>query len=264
MGIDALLLDSITDADDRARGRIVVSGSHGGLYPAALASKWGLRAVLFNDAGIGFEGAGVAGVLALADIGMAAAAMDCHSCHIGSARDGVDRGRVSVVNAAAAELGVTEGAAVGAVLQLLAEAPPPRGELPAYTEARREVTLDGSGKSAWLVDSASLVRPDDAGQIVVTGSHGGLVGGDPARALKADARIAAFNDAGVGLDGIGISRLPALDHRGVAAVCVDCRTARIGDAASMLEGGLISHANEKARGLGARAGLLLKAWLAGV
>jgi predicted esterase YcpF (UPF0227 family) len=48
---DPTLLDSITDIAARDAGRVAVSGSHGGLYPASVASRGGLRAVIFNDAG---------------------------------------------------------------------------------------------------------------------------------------------------------------------------------------------------------------------
>ena len=102
---------------------------------------------------------------------------------------------------------------------------------------------------------------DDAGEIVITGSHGGLIGGDPARALKAAARIAVFNDAGIGVDGVGITRLPALDGRGIAAVTVGSQTARIGDAASTLETGVLSHVNRTAEAQGAQIGSTLRSWL---
>lgn len=256
-----LLLDSITDADAASAGRVVVSGSHGGLYPAAVASKWGIRAVLFNDAGIGFEEAGVAGVLKLAEAGMASAATDCLSCRIGSAADAVARGRISVVNAVAGGLGLIAGMRVSDALAALDGAPAPAAKLPPVAEARRNETLPESGRTVSLLDSASLAVPEDAGGIVITGSHGGLIGGDPARALKADARLAVFNDAGVGIDGIGITRLPALDQRRVAAVTVDCRTARIGDAASALETGVISHVNKTAESQGAQKGAGLRDWL---
>lgn len=261
MSKNALLLDSITDADADSAGRIAVSGSHGGVYPAAVASKWGIRAVLFNDAGIGHENAGVAGVLKLAGVGMAAAALDCQSCRIGSAADAVARGRVSIVNDIARDLGLATGMAVSDALAALDDAPAPAAQLPPVTEARRDTRLSGSGLLAGLLDSASLVNPGDAGTIVITGSHGGLIGGDPARALKADARVAVFNDAGVGIDGIGITRLAALDQRGVAAVTVDCRTARIGDAASALETGVISFVNRTAERQGAQKGTGLRGWL---
>jgi hypothetical protein len=256
-----LLMDSITDATDEARGQIVISGSHGGHYPAALASLAGIRAVIFNDAGGGLEKAGVAGVLSLADVGMAAAATDCQSCRIGSAQDALDRGRISFVNAVAAGLGVEVGMSVADALDCLANAHAPEDKLPPYAEARSSITLEGSNTEIWLLDSASLVKPEDEGKIVITGSHGALIGGDPTRALKADARITVFNDAGIGIDEVGVTRLPALDQKSLAAVTVDCMTARIGDAASALETGLISRANQTALATGAEIGLPLKDWL---
>ena len=94
-----------------------------------------------------------------------------------------------------------------------------------------------------LINSASLIGPEDAGQIIVTASHGALVGGNAAMALRVDAFAAVFSDAGVGMDGAGITRLPALDMRGIAGLAVSAASARIGDAASVYEDGIISHAN---------------------
>lgn len=256
-----ILLDSITDARESARGEVAVSGSHGGLYAATVASRAGLRAAVFNDAGVGFDDAGVAGVHALARVGMAAAAAACASCRIGIAEDTLSRGRISVVNAVARDLGVEPGQTVAAAADCLAEAPAPSDELPAVVESRRAVDLGGR-QQVWLLDSASLVSAEDAGRLLVTGSHGGLVGGDPKRGLKAPARVAVFNDAGVGIEKAGIARLAVLDTQDIAAVAVDCMTARIGDAASALETGVISHANTSAERLGARPGLTLKVWLA--
>ena len=252
-------LDSITDAGPAAAGRVVASGSHGGVYPAALASAAGVRAVAFNDAGIGLEQAGVAGVLALAGVGMAAVGVAAGSCHIGSARDLVARGRVSVANGMAERLGIAPGMPAAEALALMAAAPEPSGQLPKVAEARREVPL--ANAIAVLADSASLVGSGDAGRIVITGSHGALIGGDPARALKAPARVAVFNDAGRGLDDIGLTRLPALAARGVAAVTVSAVTARIGNAASALETGVISAANAPAVAMGAAEGMRLAVWL---
>lgn len=255
-----ILLDSITDLGPAHVGGVAISGSHGGLYPASVASRGGLRAVIFNDAGIGLDRAGVAGVAALGDVGMAAAAADGMSCEIGSADDMRTNGKISVANAPARQLGVSVGMTVAQAAERLLRAAPPRNEMAPIAEARRSRTL-ASGLVVTLVDSASLVGPEDAGQVVITGSHGGLVGGDPRRALKAPARIAAFNDAGMGRNGVGKTRLPALDVQGVAAVTVSHRTAHIGDALSSLESGEISAANETAKTLGARVGLRLLAWL---
>ena len=261
-----LLLDSITDADADpntwAQGRVVICGSHGGLYPGAIASRAGVRAVLFNDAGNGLDHAGVAGVLALGDVCMAAAALECQSCHIGSARDAFENGRISTVNSVAQKMGVSIGMTARKAAILLMTAPEPKGELPAIPEARQIIKLGGN--VIHCLDSASLVGPDDTGAIVVTGSHGALIGGDPARAIKAQVRLAVFNDAGFGKDRVGVTRLPALDLRQIAAVTVSCQTARIGDAVSALETGIISCTNRTSRGLGAVQNGRLKDWLAGL
>ena len=43
---------------------------------------------------------------------------------------------------------------------------------------------------------------------------------------------AVYNDADFGVDDAGISRLPALDARGIAGACVSAWSARIGDGQS--------------------------------
>lgn len=256
-----LFLDSITDAAAASRGKIAVSGSHGGMYPAAIASQAQLLAVLFNDAGVGMDQAGVAGVLALANTGMAAAAIDCQSCHIGSAADMWERGRISVTNRIAQTLGLHPGMTVTDAFALLTNAPTPTGQLPPTSEARTNISLPGTKTTVELLDSASLVTGDDAGKILITGSHGALIGGNPDRALKAAARIAVFNDAGFGADNIGTTRLPALDAKAVAAVTVSCNSARIGDAASALETGVITACNTTAQNLNAKKGQPVSEWL---
>ena len=72
--------------------------------------------------------------------------------------------------------------------------------------------------------------------------------------MKHDALAAVFNDAGVGIDGAGITRLPALAARGIPAATVDWRTARISDARSCWNTGILSHVNSLAAALGARPG----------
>lgn len=258
------LLDSITDVAAADVDKLVLSGSHGGHYPAWLASRAGVRAVVFNDAGIGLDAAGVGGVNALDDVGMAAAAVDCFSARIGSTKDMLASGRISTVNDCAAKTGVTTGMSVADALQSLNKARSPTATLPPVPEARWEYTEPQSGTSLLCVDSASLVTPEDQGRIIITGSHGGLIGGDPARALKTRARFAVFNDAGGGKHDIGWSRLPALDAAGVAAVTVASSSAIIGSAQSCVDHGIVSHANTLAEQLGVSAGQPLAAALARV
>lgn len=245
-----LLLDSITDADSQARGCVVVSGSHGGRYAAYLAARAGCRAVILNDAGGGLDDAGIAGVMALELIGMAAAACAHDSCRIGDAHDAMARGTISACNAVARSLGLEPGLSVARACELLGAARGPTGDMPAIAETRRVIRVAGIEPELVIADSASLVSEADAGRIVITGSHGGLIGSDPARALKAAAALAVFNDAGYRCNGAGASRLPALDERQIAAATVSHNSARIGDALSAWEDGVISCTNHTARDAG--------------
>ena len=256
-------LDSITDVRKEHDGLVGISGSHGGIYAATHASRAGLRAVVLNDAGRGCGNAGIAGVAALDGVGMAAATVDAASAEIGSARETFDRGLISFANATARALGLREGMRIADCADLLDSARRPHGRMDPVEEARWEEHLSAT-LSVLCVDSASLVKPSDAGRIIVTGSHGALIGGDPTRGAKAAARLITFNDAGVGRNSVGISRLPALDDLGVAAATLDCRTCRIGDARSALTTGVVSHVNTTAAGMGLSPGHPLREQLAEV
>lgn len=249
---DLIMLDSITDIRTEHAGGIAISGSHGGHYPAALASRGGLRAVVFNDAGLGLNDAGVAGLKALDQVGMVGLAVSANSAEIGSSKDSLAEGVISYANAGAAAVDIKIGAPLGEQVANLKDAPTPKGLLPEVAEARWEEQIGDT--MVLCVDSASLIRPTDAGRVILTGSHGGLIGGDPARAAKAEARFVTFNDAGGGKNDVGFARLPALDERGIAAATVDCNSCHIGDAASVLASGVISRCNQAAVALGVKSG----------
>jgi len=250
--------DTITKLPPDASGQVVVSGSHGGRYPGYLAAKAGARAVILNDAGVGKDAAGIGALAYLDGLGIAAAAVSHESCRIGDTEDMIARGRISRVNAIAEAQGVAAGLACLEAAVLLTGAPHRRVEAPPVGEGRSEIG-DGARRRIILVDSAAMVAPGDAGQIVVTGSHGGLVGGDPAMALRTDALAAVFNDAGVGVEEAGIGRLAALERRGVAAFTVAAASARIGEARSSFEDGVISRVNAVAARLGAAPGVPARA-----
>jgi hypothetical protein len=255
---EIVLADTATKLGADARGGVIVTGSHGGRYAAYLTLKAHPRAVIHNDAGIGKDEAGIA-VNGMGEaLGVAAATLSHASCRIGDAADMMARGVVSHANAAARALGVSPGmTGREAALRLVAAHATGRDPDPCE-ETRRAIENAHWGRRIVLIDSASLIAPEDAGQIIVTGSHGALVGGSPAMALRVDGFAAVFSDAGVGADGAGITRLPALDSRGIAGLTVSAASARIGDATSLYEEGLISHANATARRLGARPGEPLK------
>lgn len=243
------MVDSVTKAGDRAVGRVMITGSHGGIYAAYLARQTGCRGTIFNDAGVGMDRAGIGGLEWLEAQGMAAAAVDHASADIGNAAQMYEHGRISHANRDAQKLGIGAGMTCMEAARLLDSAPLPQGICPEVKEARTTLTLERAVRQLVLVDSAGLVVPEDAGAVVVTGSHGALFGDNPANALKADAFLALFNDAG---GGIGTSRLPILEARGIAAATVAATSARIGDARSTWCDGRISAMNAQAVELGAK------------
>ena len=142
-----------------------------------------------------------------------------------------------------------------AAVQHLGSAAWHTGEIPVRTQARQcVVEAEIRHGAVWLLDSIGLVLPSDAGATLVIGSHGALHGGDPASALPVDARAAIFHDAGRGKDDAGVSRLPVLAERGIAAATVDFRSARIGDAESLWATGVLSVVNAVAAQRGVRVG----------
>src|SRR5215471_16577433 len=104
-----LVFDSVTLLDGKARGKVVVCGSHGGLYAAWLAANAGVRGVILNDAGIGRHSAGVAGVAWLAAQGIPACAVDYRSERIGDGADTLASGIVTTTNDIAAANGCLPG-----------------------------------------------------------------------------------------------------------------------------------------------------------
>lgn len=122
--------------------------------------------------------------------------------------------------------------------------------------------LRARGHRVVLIDSITQVLPEDAGAIVVSGSHGGASSGHYAAGVRA--AFYAFNDAGVGKGDAGIAALADLDALGIAAVAIGHDTARIGFARETWECGVVRHVNGVAHHAGWGAGVALRAALAGV
>jgi hypothetical protein len=255
-----LTADSITRVGPEATGAVVVNGSHGGIYAAYLAAKLGVAAAIFNDAGIGRDRAGVAGVDYLAELGIPAAAIGNMTARIGDGADMMARGVTTYANRLATALGCREGSSCREASWALAQATPRKGAPTAVRES--DALLIAEPPAVWALDSAAAVGPAHAGAIVVTGSHGGLLGGRPETALKYDTLSALFNDAGIGIDEAGVTRLPALDARNIAAGTVAAASARIGDARSTYEDGILSRVNSCAAALGAGPGISAREFVA--
>ena len=108
-GARVWLLDSVTEGGPEQTGAVVVTGSHGGLSAARYAAAYRPALVVFNDAGVGKDEAGVAGLALLERAGVAAVAVGAASARIGEAADTWTSGVISRVNAPAAALGFRAG-----------------------------------------------------------------------------------------------------------------------------------------------------------
>jgi hypothetical protein len=118
-----LCVDSISLADRRDHGRVVASGSHGGVPAGETAAAFGPMLVFFNDAGFGMEHAGVAGLAILEKQGIAAAAVSTMSARIGDGRSTLLEGFISELNESAYRLGGRVGGTALALALAVAEKP---------------------------------------------------------------------------------------------------------------------------------------------
>ena len=116
-----VLLDSIalvSTLGEHSADTVIVSGSHGGVSAASFVVDHPHRPliVFFNDAGIGKDDAGIAGLPMLEAIGVAGCAYSHLSARIGEAADGLANGVVSHVNAPARAMGIEAGDRVAAIV----------------------------------------------------------------------------------------------------------------------------------------------------
>jgi len=247
MKVTVLVFDSVVKLPTEANGAVVVGGSHAAVYAAYMSAKYGCRAAIHHDAGIGKDDAGVGGLAYADKLGMAMAAVATASARIGDGQDLFSRGIISRANALAAACGVMPGMACKDAAELLKTAPWPHAEPPHKGEDRHIVN------GFACVDSSSLLLPEDRGQIVATGSHAGVNSGVATAAGRP--LLAFFNDAGPGADRGGVLGLDVLEKEGIAGVTVAALSARIGDGRSTLQDGMISAVNPTAHRLGARTGV---------
>ncbi len=133
------------------------------------------------------------------------------------------------------------------------------GPAPTAPKAALPGGLCAFGAPLLVVDSITEAPHHPPGAVVVSGSHGGA--SVVVYALQAQARLVVFNDAGIGKNDAGIAALGALQAHGMAACTVSHDSARIGDARSSLDDGVISRANPAAAQLGAAPGRRLRDWL---
>jgi hypothetical protein len=120
-GRKVVLLDSMSQAEDGDRGHVLVAASNGGLESGRIAVLSGCAGAVFNDAGVGKDDAGVAGLAVLDAAGVPGAAVGHRSARISDARDTWDNGVLTHVNAAARAAGLAVGDTVQAAAARLLE-----------------------------------------------------------------------------------------------------------------------------------------------
>ena len=112
----------------------------------------------------------------------------------------------------------------------------------------REIVATVGSRRVVAVDTIAHLKPEDAGQVVMTGSHGGISSGEYAG--KVPIAAVFFNDAGVGKDNAGTASLPYLEARGIIAGTVSHDSALIGNALETWQSGLVSALNPLAEKAG--------------
>lgn len=153
-----MVVDSVTHLDISARGRTVVCGSHGGAYSGAYAARLGVRAIILNDAGVGRDGAGIAGLDLLDRHGIPAAAVTVASALIGDGLDVLEHGVVGHVNLAAAVLGCAAGQTARAAVVKLEQAP--AAAVPKLEPKEERHLIEPGPPAVWALDSAApSLRP---------------------------------------------------------------------------------------------------------
>ena len=108
-GYRIIIANSATSIDENNEKDVVVDGSHFGLNVGQYALRAKIRGMIGNDAGIGFEEAGIAGLKLLGQHSVPAAAVSCMSARIGNGTTTYEEGVISVANETAKELGITKG-----------------------------------------------------------------------------------------------------------------------------------------------------------
>ena len=118
-GTTITVADSITFLTNENKGDVLVCGSHGGVSAGHYAQKHQLKAVFFNDAGIGKNNAGIKSLESLSDAGIPACTVDCMSAEIFNGQDVLENGIISVCNQLAISRNIRVNMTVREALKLI-------------------------------------------------------------------------------------------------------------------------------------------------
>lgn len=260
-------VDSAYHVDDANRGRdVVVNASYTGVLPARFIAEKAPAGAIGLDCAVGPQGASIAGLWYLEAFNLPAATVDVMGVILGDGVDVWNHGRISYLNQPARDLGVTERQSVEEAARLMLGGQVSAPGTASDVTNRHTMVEHPSGRSIVCTDSIAFGLPEDRDTtVLVTAGHTGRSAVPYLETVSPHAFICS--DGGMGRDRSGIAALPVLEARGIPGAAVDARTARMGDALSSWDTGVISAANELARRAGVTDGMscreaaaLLVAW----
>lgn len=269
-----ILLDSLGDIKTDNTFPILVCGSHcgdNGTFARKLKNCH-VKAVFLNNAGIGKNQAGISGLKHYQAENILACAVDHYSAEIGVARDTRESGIISHINTLAEEAGIRVGdsvkEAVASIIKNINLASSnqqysnsesqidEKEEESVKIDLKKQTRVQIEGISITITDSITFLNENNAGDIVVCGSHGGVSAGE--YALKHRVKAVFFNDAGIGKNNAGVKSLETLSDEGILACTVDCMSAEIFNGFDVFENGIISVCNQLAKSRNIREKMTVK------
>jgi uncharacterized protein YunC (DUF1805 family) len=258
-----ILLDSLGDLQPSNLSPILVCASHcgdNGVFARKVKNSH-VKAVFLNNSGIGKNQAGISGLAHYEAENILACAVDHKSAEIGVARDTWESGIISHTNKLAEEAGIQIGDSVkDAVAKIINIIDNPsltqinksfesiinkKEEKSSRVDLKKQIQTQIDGVSITVTDSITFLNESNAGDIVVCGSHGGVSAGEYAQ--KRHLKAVFFNDAGIGKNNAGVKSLESLSDAGILACTVDCMSAEIFNGQDILDNGIISVCNQKAK-----------------
>jgi uncharacterized protein YunC (DUF1805 family) len=104
-----IIVDTTSDVHEGNDNDVIVTGSHSGINSGEYLAHNKIKGTIGNDAGIGKENAGIAGLKILEEHGIPAAAVASMSAHIGNGTSTYEQGKISAANETAKKLGIAIG-----------------------------------------------------------------------------------------------------------------------------------------------------------
>jgi hypothetical protein len=248
-------VDSAYDVDESNRDRdVVVTGSYSGVLCARFVAAHRPRGVVGVDCGIGFEGAGIAGLWFHEALNLPAAAVDVMTVELGNGMDVYERGRVSRCNDPALRCGVLPGMPAALAAQLLLERGVALEPLAPAAVTHRTVVHEADEGAVVCIDSIAFALPEDRDRnVLCTAGHTGRSAVPYLRSARPRGFICS--DGGGGRGQSGTAALGIVEVDGLAGAAVDARTARMGDGLSTYHDGVIGAVNRPGFERGVRVGM---------